>query len=254
MLKCILPYICKAIGILLMLSGISCRSHNNEQRRVLVIESFESEYFGYKGQERKVLKCFQKEGINAEIRTFYLDCDSYREQEELKRTYNFLDSIATWKPEIIIVNNDQATYSLMACGHPLIKQVPVVFAGVNFPNWTLIKQHPNITGFWDKMDFMGTAKMVEQMFGPMRIRFWQDNTYLGRQSIQQMLEELNAAGIKNVGNHSYAKDENGKFYLYRDSTKHESILFHKPQKMEFSYINARETSSNILLCLNSATL
>lgn len=65
-----------------------------------------------------------------------------------------VDSVSKdWRPEVILVNEDQATYSLMKCGIQLAKEVPVVFGGVNYPNWGLLKHHPNVTGFHDKIAF-----------------------------------------------------------------------------------------------------
>ncbi|MEI3469856.1 MAG: hypothetical protein V8Q76_15000 [Bacteroides intestinalis] len=69
-----------------------------------------------------------------------------------------------WEPEIILVNDDRATYSLLKCGHPLAKQLPVVFGGVNYPNWPLIKQYPNVTGFRDKIDFIGEYQGLRKRY------------------------------------------------------------------------------------------
>ena len=71
--------------------------------------------------------------------------------------YNFIDTIRLWKPDIILVNDDQATYTLMKCGHPFVKKVPVVFSGVNFPNWDLLEEYPNVTGSWDKINYDKTS-------------------------------------------------------------------------------------------------
>lgn len=67
-----------------------------------------------------------------------------------------MDSIAKWKPEIILVNDDQTTYSLLKSHNPILKEIPIVFSGVNYPNWELIKQYDNVTGFEDKIDFSKT--------------------------------------------------------------------------------------------------
>ena len=97
---------------------------------------------------------FEKEKIDADIRTVYLDCESYWEEPELERMRFLVDSVSRdWRPEVILVNEDQATYSLMKCGVQLGKEVPVVFGGVNYPNWGLLKRHPNVTGFHDKIAF-----------------------------------------------------------------------------------------------------
>ena len=65
--------------------------------------------------------------------------------------------------------DDQATYSVMVCGNPYIRQVPVVFSGVNYPNQELLAQYPNITGHIDKPDYLTTCRMIERIMGKVRI-------------------------------------------------------------------------------------
>ena len=62
-------------------------------------------------------------GAKLPVRTtiFYLDCDAYDKEDEEARIYSCLDTISA-KPDIILVCDDQATYSLLACGHPLLKK------------------------------------------------------------------------------------------------------------------------------------
>ena len=136
-----------------------------EERRILVIHSYEDTYAGYSQFNKSIAKEFRKQGIHANLSILYLDCESYLRQEELDRMNTLLDSVASWKPELILVNEDQATYSLLECGNPLVSQIPIVFAGVNYPNWELIKQYPNITGFHDKMDFIANINMARKLFG-----------------------------------------------------------------------------------------
>ena len=170
-------HIIKVTWILLIIATISCnRSPQETKHKILVIESFEPEYSGYDKKEDKIHKEFKKHNVPADIRTFYLDCDSYLNAEEKVRMYNFLDIISFWNPELILVYDDQAAYSLMACKHPLATKVPIVFDGVNFPNWALLKQYPNITGFWYKPEYMKTVELGETIFGPMYFNIWTDNT------------------------------------------------------------------------------
>ena len=93
--------------------------------------------------------------------------------------YNFIDTIRLWKPDIILVNDDQATYTLMKCGHPFVKKVPVVFSGVNFPNWDLLEKYPNVTGSWDKIDYKENLRLIDQQMGKSRIYINYDKTSLG---------------------------------------------------------------------------
>lgn len=245
-------------GILLLLAGISCKDLRSDQnRRVLVIQSFDPEYAGYKNSDKKIRQAFAKQKIQADIKTFYLDCESFLQKDELQRMYNLIDTISSWKPEVILAYDDQATYSLMACNHPLAKQTPVIFAGVNFPNWELLKQYPNITGFWDKPELMKTVDLIDNIFGAMRVLIWMDNTYLGRKTTTYLLKELQANGVNRLGYSFFKLKEDGSYSFIDDSTtisigqdsltKFTKILHQKPTEMMYNVINARTSSANRLL-------
>ena len=115
---------------------------DREERRILIVHSYEESYVGYPDFNRLIDKEFRRNGVNADIRIVYLDCESFQEEPELKYMYHLLDSVSDgWEPEVILVNDDQAAYSLFKCCHPLAKEIPVVFGGVNYPNWELLKEY-----------------------------------------------------------------------------------------------------------------
>ena len=97
--------------------------------------------------------------------------------------YHLLDSVSDgWRPEIILVNDDQAAYSLFKCCHPLVTEIPVVFGGVNYPNWELLKEYPNVTGFHDRIDLMKNIRLGAKLFGEdVELFTVLDSTYIDRQ-------------------------------------------------------------------------
>lgn len=181
----------KIICFLALMLCVSLSGRGETPRRVLVVHSYEDSYAGYPKFNRMIQEAFERKKMNAECRVLYLDCESYREREELERMYFMLDSLAEWKPEIILVNEDQATYSLLKCAHPLVETTPVVFGGVNYPNWDLIKQYPNVTGFHDKIDFRKNIEMARTLFGE-NVRFFTilDSTFLDRKIRTDLFEQL----------------------------------------------------------------
>lgn len=48
-------------------------------------------------------------------------------------------------------------------------KIPVVFSGVNYPNFPLLRQYPNVTGYADMPDYLRTIRMVESIMGKSRI-------------------------------------------------------------------------------------
>ena len=57
--------------------------------------------------------------MECDVREYYLDCDRYMEQSENRRMSAFVDDLSVWGAELVAVLDDQATYALMACGHPV---------------------------------------------------------------------------------------------------------------------------------------
>ena len=156
---------------------------DREERRILIVHSYEESYVGYPDFNRLIDKEFRRNGVNADIRIVYLDCESFQEEPELKYMYHLLDSVSDgWEPEVILVNDDQAAYSLFKCCHPLVKEIPVVFGGVNYPKWELLKEYPNVTGFHDRMDLMKNIRLGAKLFGEdVELFTVLDSTYIDRQ-------------------------------------------------------------------------
>ena len=86
---------------LLLLLGVSSCSQK-EERRILVVHSYEETYAAYPEFNRMIAEQFEKEKIDADIRTVYLDCESYWEEPELERMRFLVDSVSRdWRPDAI---------------------------------------------------------------------------------------------------------------------------------------------------------
>lgn len=171
------------LPLLVLLIWVMSSCSQEEKRRVLVIHSYESTYAAYPEFNHKIAKQFKKEGVNADIRVVYLDCEAYLAQPELERMSFMIDSITqVWRPEVILVNEDQATYSLLKCGALQVKEIPIVFAGVNYPNWKLLEKFPNVTGFHDKIKLWENIEVTREITGKNNRLFTiLDSTYLDMQ-------------------------------------------------------------------------
>lgn len=171
------------------------KAHTNEPLyKVLVIHSYTKDLITYSKFSNLVTEKLKDKNIHTDVRTFYLDSERYNEMEENTRMYQYLDSIQSWNPDIILVNDDQATYTLMACNHWLGKTKPVVFSGVNFPNYPLLDQHPNFCGFWDKPDYITTIQLIEKLYGSSNILFFKHARFMGRESFKTIQQEVRGTG------------------------------------------------------------
>ena len=105
-----------------------------------------------------------------------------------------MDDLSAWGAELIAVLDDQAAYALMACGHPLAHEIPVVFSGVNYPNISLLLQYPNITGYADTPDYLRTIRMIESIMGKARICLMNGQTFLDRKIWHALNEQCEGQG------------------------------------------------------------
>ena len=177
----------------LCLVWCACPAHA-ETRHIALIHSFEPGY----PPATKALELLQKEfrrlGLDCDVREYYLDCDRYMEEVENLRMAGFVDDLSAWGAELIAVLDDQAAYALMACGHPLAHEIPVVFSGVNYPNISLLLQYPNITGYADTPDYLRTIRMIESIMGKARICLMNGQTFLDRKIWHALNEQCEGQG------------------------------------------------------------
>ena len=173
--------------------------------------------------------------MNADIRIVYLDCESFQEEPELKYMYHLLDSVSDgWEPEVILVNDDQAAYSLFKCCHPLVKEIPVVFGGVNYPNWELLKEYPNVTGFHDRMDLMKNIRLGAKLFGEdVELFTVLDSTYIDRQIRADIENQLKDEKVTCMVGYSGTPREKRLHYPHKEGyTRFSSLSVRIGQKQE----------------------
>lgn len=200
--------LCKFFSIFfLFLLLFAC--DGKKEVKILVVHSYEETYAPNKFINSVIEKKLDGSKIDASISYFYLDCERYLAPDEIRRCETYLDSIIAtgFIPDLVILLDDQATYSILKSGHPLIKRVPVVFSGVSFPNWELLKEFPNVTGLWNKPDYTSTIGMIKELFGNTAIVHLSDKTLLGQQ-ITQSLDSL--SNVKNYKRTNMWMGENEK--------------------------------------------
>lgn len=173
----------------------SVQVSGKEPYKVLILHSYTESLSVYTKFGDMVESLLKEKNIEIESRTFFLDCEKYAKVEEETRMFNYLEDLGDWTPDIILVNDDQATYTLMVCGHPMRLKVPVVFSGVNFPDWEKLKELPNFTGLWDKPDYMTNIRLIEKLYGKSNILFFNDTKFIGKQAYNAVLSEVEYSDI-----------------------------------------------------------
>lgn len=177
-------------AMLLFMSACSRPIIKTPPKRILIFHSSRSSEPLYPSFNQCLAEKLEKKGIHAELKFLYLDCDTYIATEKLDRTRKFLDSIQTWQPDLILVNQDEATYNLLAVEHPLVRQVPVIFSGVHFPNWELLRRYTNVTGFIDRPDYNANIHLIERILGKVRILINYDESFRGRKTYDLFMDQV----------------------------------------------------------------
>ena len=186
-----------AIGGFMAMLFNACKKEEplRVHKKIFVIQSDERSCKDYIGAEKEIADDFRQQGIEPEMHTVYLGCEFLFSNAEVNQMKAFLDTAQRWKTDVIIVFGDQATYSLMKTGLPYAHQTPVIFAGVSYPNWPLLRRYPNVKGYWDKPDILGTIKMIKDIHGMRDICFWQNESILGNMALYYTFKEMQRAGI-----------------------------------------------------------
>ena len=119
--------------VLLCLPGCGRKPHAGRYK-IALVHSYEAGYPDA-GRTREMLSdALARHGISCDFREYFLDCDDLLSAKEEERCSDFIDDFTRWGARLVAVLDDQALYSLMACGNPRLHDLPVVFGGVNYPN------------------------------------------------------------------------------------------------------------------------
>ena len=136
-------------------------------KHIWVLHSHDTNYEQYKTYNRLLAKELKKQGIHAELSFNYLNCNKYIEVAEDSIMRHWIDSVEAhhaW-PDLIIVTEDQATYALLSTHRPELKRCPILFGGVRFPNYKLLRQYDNVTGIRDTVDFVRSMEVLHELGG-----------------------------------------------------------------------------------------
>lgn len=191
------------IFMIVLITGYPLYAHA-QKYNIALIHSYQEGYSGSNEINRLFAKELKNNHIDFKLRIFYLNCEKYESEEEEMRISNIVDSIRQWGGDMIGVLDDQATYSIMTCGNPYIKQIPIVFSGVNYPNSKLLRQHPNVTGYIDKPDYHTTCQMIERIMGKVRIHILNGRTVLDKLIWKDLTEQCKETEI---ALHNWKKQE-----------------------------------------------
>ncbi|MEG1748831.1 MAG: PAS domain-containing sensor histidine kinase [Tannerellaceae bacterium] len=160
---------------------------------VLVIQSLDDACAWKDELNRGVESCLKDQQVRAHIRTFYLNAEFLGAQTEVDTLTLMMDQYSAGKHplDLIIVCDDQATYSLLTTHHPLTYRVPIVFCGVDYLNKGLLQNHSNVTGFITPPDYKKCYQLACQLFGRIDdMTILCEDTYLGEKGVADLRKQF----------------------------------------------------------------
>lgn len=189
-------YVLTATLLAVLAVGFICLRHcpGVPTYHILVIQSGETDYQPYDRYQKQLEKALSRKHIKARIDYFYLCCERYNEPDEIARLDSVVNSYADHlQPDLIIVNGDQATYSLLSTRNPRLRRLPVIFGAVRFPNRKVLAEYApyrNVTGLYDSIDIPANIKFIRDMSGRGSVITQIDDSYLDRQTVAMVDRQL----------------------------------------------------------------
>lgn len=113
---------------------------------ILYVQSYTERDTWSKESTEGLIKGFKENGISVNVTTEFLNSRLWDSEGEEKLMREILRRADERNTAMIVVSNDEALYTLLTCGDPLVSKIPVVYFGVEFPNKEVMSKFDNLTG------------------------------------------------------------------------------------------------------------
>ncbi|NDV81863.1 ATP-binding protein [Bacteroides sp. 51] len=157
---------------------------------ILFIQSYTERDTWAREFNEELRKGFEEQSLSVNITTEYLNSRYWRvvgEEEIMRRMCARARERGT---DLIVTSHDEALYTLLTCGDPLPTTVPVVFTGVQFPNYKLLRTYPNATGTTTPLAYNKLLNTIKEVFPDRKkVVVLSEETTLGRWGLQAFKEE-----------------------------------------------------------------
>lgn len=157
-----------------------------ERKHILLIQSYEANFPVYREMKSVLASRLKEMHIQADVLSIYLDCEQNTEKKQQRIIYAALDTLAGWKPDLVLITDDPALQAFLTSQHPATHTLPVVFIGAEYPNLPQIHTYPNVTGFYNKPDYRENLKLIERLIGKCIVVRLSDNRWLDKQIVEEM--------------------------------------------------------------------
>ena len=202
---------------------------------ILVMFSESKPAYRFADCEGIIAEKLKDKGIDADITFEYLNCSHWEAEREIVEARNIVDRANAKKAlSMILTFGDQATYSTLCNDIPLLHNVPVVFGGVQFPNWDQISCHDNVTGASDPMDIVKNIEAAYTLTGKKMTFVMLNRAYLDRKVKGEIDNQLNKT-------HFIINNLNWDYSVTELMTEHSEQYSMTVLSLRFLYLNSKKT-------------
>ena len=166
----------------------------NDKPHILVMFSENKLAYQFADCEDIIAKALKNKGVDADITFEYLNCGHWEANREIEEARKIVDRANAKKPlAMILLYGDQATYSTLSTDTPMMHTLPVVFGGVQFPNWDQLSCHENVTGVSDPIDIVKNIEAAYTLTGKRMTFVMLNKAYLDRKVREEIDNQLQKA-------------------------------------------------------------
>ena len=188
--------ICGVVITEMVAPGTFCsdREEDNDKPHILVMFSENKEAYRFADCEGIIAKALKDKGVDADISFEYLNCGHWEANLEIEEARKIVERANAHKPlAMIMLFGDQATYSTLCIDTPMMRTVPVVFGGVQFPNWDQLSCHNNVTGVSDPIDIVKNIEAANTLTGKKQTFVMLNKAFLDRKVRAEIDNQLQKA-------------------------------------------------------------
>lgn len=200
-------------------------AENKKNYKIIVVQSYAPDCSWKDALNNGIQDAFTENAIQANIRTFYLDCENLLALKEIDTLRLLMDEYQEEAPDLIIACDDAATYSLIQTRHPLTYTTPIVFCGVDYVNNEILPGHTNITGFSTQPDFVACYRLAARLLGKINhILLITENSFLGKVYTQDACRQFST--LPEIRKIQFSKQDNEQniFFPVHAGLKSDSII------------------------------
>ena len=229
--------ICGVVITEMVYPGTFCSDSEDENDKPHILVMFSENKLAYQFADCEdiIAKALKNKGVDADITFEYLNCGHWEANREIEEARKIVDRANAKKPlAMILLYGDQATYSTLSTDTPMMHTLPVVFGGVQFPNWDQLSCHENVTGVSDPIDIVKNIEAAYTLTGKRMTFVMLNRAFLDRKVKENIDNQLDKAKyVINNLNWDYSVME----LLTDHSDQHSMTVL----SLRYLYLNCKKT-------------